>query len=122
MQYDKAVISTNHTTKDFVPDKKIIEENSILLTPSLRLAPPVDAHVELPSIDISEYFSGQSISLNAFEMRKGVRTKGEYFIIIMLERDKRISTLKLVAFKLSKSFVMSSLLQFYLNLTLTNIR
>lgn len=67
------MISTNPTTKDCVPDPKTIAENSLLLTPLLRLAPPPEAHVELPSIDISEYFSGQSISLNAFEMRKGVK-------------------------------------------------
>ncbi|XP_044254486.1 protein cramped isoform X2 [Tribolium madens] len=71
--YDKAVISTNPVTKNCVPDSKTIDDSTLLLNPLLRLSPPPEAHVELPSIDISEYFTGQSISLNAFELRKGVK-------------------------------------------------
>ncbi|XP_008192098.1 protein cramped isoform X2 [Tribolium castaneum] len=71
--YDKAVISTNPVTKNCVPDTKTIDDSTLLLNPLLRLSPPPEAHIELPSIDISEYFNGQSISLNAFELRKGVK-------------------------------------------------
>lgn len=78
-QYDKALISTNPYTKDYVPDQKDIEANSILLSPLLRLTPPDDAKVELPSIDISEYYTGQSICLNAYEIRRGVKMKGNIF-------------------------------------------
>lgn len=76
-QYDRAVISTNPYTKDYVPDQKDIEANSALLSPLLRLTPPDDTKVELPSIDISEYYTGQSICLHAYEIRRGVKMKGK---------------------------------------------
>ncbi|CAG9820062.1 unnamed protein product [Phaedon cochleariae] len=69
--YDKALISTNPVTSGCVPSNKETETNKLLLNPPLRLTPPPDCNVEIPSINFGEYFTRQSICLNSYQSRVG---------------------------------------------------
>ncbi|KAJ8942359.1 hypothetical protein NQ318_000339 [Aromia moschata] len=70
--YDKAVVSASVVTDSCVPPNSISEENKAILTPALRLTPPIDCRIEAPSINLSEYFTRQSICLISYEHRIGI--------------------------------------------------
>ncbi|KAK9752240.1 hypothetical protein QE152_g4340 [Popillia japonica] len=53
------------------------EENKIMADPILRFAPPNTCNIELPTLNLSEYLTSQSVCLNAYEERFGVKTPGE---------------------------------------------
>ncbi|CAH0560200.1 unnamed protein product [Brassicogethes aeneus] len=76
--YDKSVISSNVVTNDCIPSKEIIEENKKIINPSVRLSPPTGCQIELPSINLSEYYTRQSICLASFENRLGFKTEDHY--------------------------------------------
>ncbi|KAL1509346.1 hypothetical protein ABEB36_004101 [Hypothenemus hampei] len=77
LNYEKAVESNNPMTEDCVPPKQEINDKTALLIPPLRLSPPADSKIELPSININEYFSRQTICLTAYENRLGFDTYSE---------------------------------------------
>lgn len=64
-------------TKDCLPDEKTIEAKRAVLEPALRLSPVSESHIVIPTINLSEYLTTQSICLNAYEDRIGVKTPGE---------------------------------------------
>ncbi|KAI4463281.1 cramped protein [Holotrichia oblita] len=53
------------------------EENKIIADPILRFAPPNTCNIELPTLNLSEYLTSQSVCLNAYEERFGVKSPGE---------------------------------------------
>ncbi|XP_019873011.2 protein cramped [Aethina tumida] len=73
--YDKAVISTNVVTNDCVPPKEAIEENKKILSPSVRLTPQANCQIEVPSINLSEYYTRQSICMASYENRLGIKSE-----------------------------------------------
>lgn len=60
-----------------MPTKKELDEKMTQLVPPLRLSPPPEIKIELPSINLSEYFSRQTICLTAYESRLGLDTYSE---------------------------------------------
>ncbi|KAG5892369.1 hypothetical protein JTB14_035983 [Gonioctena quinquepunctata] len=70
--YDKALMSSNPLTNVCVPPDKVIEVNKSLLNPPLRLSPPANCRIEVPSINLGEYFTQQSICLSTYENRIGI--------------------------------------------------
>ncbi|KRT82498.1 hypothetical protein AMK59_3249 [Oryctes borbonicus] len=56
---------------------EIKEENKIISDPILRFSPSNSSNIELPTLNLSEYLTNQSICLNAYEERFGVKTRGE---------------------------------------------
>lgn len=75
--YDKALISTSAITNNCVPSPKISEDNKMILNPPLRLMPPEDCVIEVPSINLSEYLTWQTICLSSYEHRIGI-TSSDY--------------------------------------------
>ncbi|XP_066245130.1 protein cramped [Euwallacea similis] len=75
--YEKAVLPENPLISDCAPSKQEIEEKSVFLTRPLRLSPPPEVKIELPSINLSGYFSRQTICLTAYERRLGMDTYTE---------------------------------------------
>lgn len=73
--------------EDCMPTKKELDEKMTQLMPPLRLSPPPEIKIELPSINLSEYFSRQTICLTAYESRLGLDTYSE-IKIIMSKRKK----------------------------------
>ncbi|KAK4887661.1 hypothetical protein RN001_003932 [Aquatica leii] len=80
--YENHITSSNDFTSDCVPEKKMIDFNKLILDPYLRITPRPKTHIELPTINISEYLTSQSICLNAFEERIGVKTPGEQLWVV----------------------------------------
>ncbi|KAK5644228.1 hypothetical protein RI129_008073 [Pyrocoelia pectoralis] len=80
--YENIVNSTNEHTRECVPDKKIIDVHKTTLDPLLRLSPQPKTHIELPTINLSEYLTSHSICLNAFEERIGVKIPGEQLWVV----------------------------------------
>ncbi|KAF5300007.1 hypothetical protein FQR65_LT09263 [Abscondita terminalis] len=80
--YENHVNSSNDFTSECVPEKKVVDFNKMILDPHLRLSPRPKTHIEVPTINISEYLTSQSICLNAFEERIGVKTPGEQLWVV----------------------------------------
>ncbi|XP_056643421.1 protein cramped isoform X1 [Diorhabda sublineata] len=83
--YDKALISTSITINS-IPTEQEIQINKERLNPLLRITPPVDCKIEVPSISLGEYFSRQSMCFNSYENRlmsnyKAYRNCDNYKII-----------------------------------------
>ncbi|GJQ87687.1 hypothetical protein Trydic_g17505 [Trypoxylus dichotomus] len=57
--------------------KEIEESNKIISDPILRFSPSNACNIELPTLNLSEYLTSQSVCLNAYEERFGVKTRGE---------------------------------------------
>lgn len=53
-----------------------------IIEPSLRVTPSPKAQIELPTINLSEYYTNHSICLNALEERIGVKIPGEQLWLI----------------------------------------
>ncbi|CAG9761973.1 unnamed protein product [Ceutorhynchus assimilis] len=85
--YEKSAISTNPITNDCVPLKEAVEEKVKLVTSALKLSPPSEAKIDLPSINISEYLTRQTICLTAYESRLGLDTYSE--IKEMMSKKKK---------------------------------
>lgn len=77
MNYEKATLADNPMIEDCMPTKKEVDEKLGQLVPPLRLSPPPEIKIELPSINLSEYFSRQTICLTAYESRLGLDTYSE---------------------------------------------
>lgn len=71
------VKSITEDTKDLLPDEKTMEIKKAILEPIIRLTPLSNCNVIVPTINLSEYLTTQSICLNAYEERAGVKTPGE---------------------------------------------
>ncbi|XP_050298076.1 protein cramped-like isoform X2 [Anthonomus grandis grandis] len=85
--YENAAISKNPATQDCAPSDQEVQEKLSLVAPPLRLRPPPEAKIELPSINFSEYLTRQSICLTAYESRLGLDTFSE--IKIKSKKRKR---------------------------------
>lgn len=84
--YEKSISSTNAVTNDCVPSKQESAQKFDILCSLLRLSPPQEAKIELPSINISEYFTRQTICLTAYEGRLGLDTFSD---IKMMSKKKK---------------------------------
>lgn len=60
-----------------MPDPKTIDDCVKRLDPPLRLTPPSDANIEVPGFNLIEYLNCQSICLNVYEERVGIKIHGE---------------------------------------------
>lgn len=77
---------------DCLPDPKVSDECRSKLELPLRLAPPADAKVEVPTFNVCEYLTCNSISLNEYEERVGVRITGEQLwpsLFLNMSKDKK---------------------------------
>ncbi|XP_060531340.1 protein cramped [Cylas formicarius] len=72
--FEKSVVSSNSITNPCIPPAKESEKNKRIFSPPLRLSPPADAKIELPSINLSDYLTRQTICLTAYESRIGLDT------------------------------------------------
>ncbi|XP_023015642.2 cramped chromatin regulator [Leptinotarsa decemlineata] len=70
--YDKALVFSRPVTNECLPPDKVIEVNKTLLNPPLRLTPPANCRIEVPSINLGEYFTQQNICLSTYENRVGI--------------------------------------------------
>nr|CAH7749649.1 unnamed protein product [Callosobruchus chinensis] len=71
--YDKALHSSYPTiTNPCLPSEEECMENKSILNPPLRLTPPEGCKIELPTINLSEYLTRQSVSLHLYEKRVGI--------------------------------------------------
>lgn len=77
LQYQKTLSSVNNVTMVCMPDSKTIEECTSTLDPPLRLTPPADANIEVPGFNLMEYLNCQSVCLNVYEERVGIKIHGE---------------------------------------------
>lgn len=73
--FEKALISPNAVTNTCLPPEKVIEATTNFLNPSLRLTPPQNCRIEIPSINICEYLTRQNICLSDYESRLGIPSK-----------------------------------------------
>lgn len=60
-----------------MPEPQTIEECVKSMDPPLRLIPPADANIEVPGFNLIEYLNCQSICLNVYEERMGIKIHGE---------------------------------------------
>lgn len=88
MWYEKAInnavngVTTKNHLKDVqqpflsecLPSQDIIDANKNILSPNLRLTPPENSKIEIPSINLSEYLTQQSICLTSYESRAGIKS------------------------------------------------
>lgn len=77
MKYEKTLASANSITESCLPDPKVVEECKRILNPPLRLTPPPDVKIEVPTFNLTEYLTCQSVCLNSYEERMGVKIPGE---------------------------------------------
>lgn len=67
----------NSFTETCLPDPVVSEECKRLLNPPIRLTPPPEAKIEIPTFNLTEYLTCQSVCLNSYEERVGVKVPGE---------------------------------------------
>lgn len=83
---------TPHTS-DCFPEEKLSEDINQLVPP-LRFAPLPNININLPTFNLSEYLTSQSMCLNAYEDRIGVKTPGEQLFQIVTTSSLKHSSKK----------------------------
>ncbi|XP_072384803.1 protein cramped [Diabrotica undecimpunctata] len=84
--YDKVLLSGSLIKDDGMPPEKEVDACKEKLNPLLRITPPPDIKIEVPSISLGEYFTRQSICFNSYETRLGIQNFNSYTNFKMMNK------------------------------------
>ncbi|XP_028128511.2 uncharacterized protein LOC114324835 [Diabrotica virgifera virgifera] len=87
--YDKVLLSGSLIKDDAMPPKKEVDASKEKLNPLLRITPPPDIKIEVPSISLGEYFTRQSICFNSYETRLGIQNFKSYNNFKMMNKGTK---------------------------------
>ncbi|CAG9860969.1 unnamed protein product [Phyllotreta striolata] len=76
--YDKALICNNPVVNTCLPSEEEIKVTKEKLNSLLRLTPPLNCKIEVPSISLGEYFTRQNICFNSHEARLGLSSYNSF--------------------------------------------